>query len=79
MTTPALETINRDFWDQQVPHVTLDAQRTYVILQDVIKKFSGVSEATNISRDTKAALDAINEGSLLTFACRFLVPAFLTI
>ena len=74
MATPALETTNHDFWDVQVPHVTLDAERVYVVLEDITKKFSGVLDASHVIRDTKAALGVVNEGLLLTFACRFLVP-----
>lgn len=51
-----------EFWGKQVDHINLGGDDVRVVLEDAIKQFYGDERLSNLTRDTKAALESVMSG-----------------
>ena len=60
---PAYKTVMHTFWGKELPHIVVGVDDVRVVLQDVVKVFSGIEHAGNLSTKLKDIMHPYQNGS----------------
>ena len=60
---PALGTTDAPFWGAQLPHVVVEVDDVRIVLEDAVKKFSGINDPSNLSKKLTAIMAPYKNGT----------------
>ena len=61
-SVPVYATVLHEFWGEQLPHIVVGLDDVRVVLQDIVKKFSGINDPSNLSSKMKIVMSPYING-----------------